>query len=109
MRESKERLDARALAANERLVKASTLGSLVLFAVLVFAFAVRAVVYLSVGFGTASALDVSAWWGIPFSIATAQTVGRWWRWLRRPARVAFLEKYADEMEKILAANKKESP
>lgn len=93
---------ARSAAAVKRITAASPGGMAVVVAIGVGAWAVRFCIHLCIGFGTASVADVSAWWGLPFALVSAQTLGRLWAWARRGKRVRDLEEAADVAEREAA-------
>ena len=73
---------------------ADPMAALGYVAVLMFAFAFRCAVHLCIGFGTASLLSVSAWWGLPVALLSGQTLGRLREWWRRDAEVEAIETMA---------------
>lgn len=60
---------------------------------------VRIAVYFCIGFGGASMAGLSLWWGLPFAILSAYTVGNAWAWFRREGRVLELEQAVDIAER----------
>lgn len=85
-------------AAQKRLADAEPAAWVVVVAPLLLHAAFRYAVYLCVGFGAASVLDVSAWWGLPGALVASQTIGRLWSWWRRDAVVKAIEEAADKAE-----------
>lgn len=101
------RLEAanRNAAAIKRLQVADPAGLLLHTGVVIVGAFTRALVYLCIGFGSATLAGVSAWWGIPFAIVAAQTLGRVWGWWRRDALIAYIEQLADDAEKRVGSPK----
>lgn len=60
--------------------------------------ATRAVVHLCIGFGGASLAHLSAWWGVPMAVLSAQTLGRLWVRAWRDAEVRRLEAVVAQAE-----------
>jgi len=92
----------RTTAAIQRLGAASPVGILAYTAVHIAAETARCAAHICIGFGLASLADISAWWGLPFALASGQTLGRVWAWWRRDSQVVTLEAMADQAEKDAA-------
>lgn len=96
---TKTEATARYTAASARISAVSPKTMVVISVGVLAASAFRAIVHLCIGFGAASLAHVSAWWGLPVALLSAQTIGRLWKWLRRDAFVLGMEKAADDVEK----------
>ncbi len=90
---------ARYAAASKRILDVSPETMIGLSVALFGAMFFRAAVHLCIGFGTASLVHISAWWGLPVALLSAQTIGRAWLWWRREAVILAIEKAADDAEK----------
>lgn len=89
----------RTAAAMKRITEANPAALAFVLGIRFLAWSFRLIVYICIGFGTASVAHLSAWWGVPFALVSAQTLGRAYVWWRRDANVRAYEATADEAEK----------
>lgn len=89
---------ARYQVAMKRLAELDPAASTVAVGMQLAAWLTRAAVHVCIGFGGASLAHVSAWWGVPMAILSAQTIGRLWGWARRGAQVRRLEAMVAQAE-----------